>query len=75
MSTELASIPKNAKERIVVSDAEYNGIELVDIRVYFQADDGEWHPTKKGVSLRWALFGELLAALNGIERPKAGGRI
>ena len=34
-----------------VSKNEFRGNEYIDIRKYYQADDGEWRPTKKGISL------------------------
>ena len=34
-----------------VSVSEYGGNRSVDIRRFFQLPTGNWHPTKKGVSL------------------------
>jgi len=31
----------------------------VDIRIYYKGDDGEFHPSKKGVTLSVELFPEL----------------
>ena len=44
---------------------EYKGKKYIDIRTYFEADDGEYKPTKKGVTLSIDLYNELK---EGIER-------
>ena len=35
-----------------MSPSEFKGKPLVDIRVYYRTDDGDWLPTKKGITLR-----------------------
>jgi hypothetical protein len=47
----IAEIGKNAIERVRVRLTEYAGHRLVDARVYFEGDNGEWVPTKKGLAL------------------------
>ena len=47
----IAEIQKNLKERIRVSIEEYRGHKFIDLRVYFEAENGEWKPTKKGIAL------------------------
>lgn len=36
---------------IRIAATSYKGIPRLDIRKYFQADDGEMRPTRKGISL------------------------
>jgi len=54
----IGTIPKNALEQIRFSIGEFKGYRLLDIRVHFVADDGEPHPTKKGISINLDLFDE-----------------
>jgi len=42
---------KNPTEEVRVSLTSYRGHDLVDIRVFFQDEQGEWRPTQTGVSL------------------------
>jgi hypothetical protein len=47
----VGEITKNSNEKIRVNLAEYRGYKFIDIRVYFEDDNGEWKPTKKGVTV------------------------
>ncbi len=47
----IGEIPKNSTERIRVSIAEYKGYTFLDVRVYYEDDNGEWRPTKKGITV------------------------
>lgn len=47
----ICEVEKNMKERIRVSIERYRGSTFCDIRVYFEAENGEWRPTRKGISL------------------------
>lgn len=47
----VASWPKNAREHVRVSLGAFNGRRIVDIRAYFDGEDGRPHPTKKGIAL------------------------
>ncbi len=68
MSKFLGVVEKNSRERIEVRAAEYEGHQYIDIRTYWRAkDDGEWKPSKKGVTLRPELVGELIAVLKKAE--------
>lgn len=61
----LATFPRKANERLVVSWREYNGHHFADVRVHFRADDGEWRPTKSGATVKIA---ELFNFADAIER-------
>jgi hypothetical protein len=47
----ITEVEKNSRERIRIALVEYHGHMLCDCRVYFEDDQGEWRPTKKGISL------------------------
>ena len=77
MEALVARIAKNPTEEVRVSLTSYRGHDLVDIRVFFQDEQGEWRPTKRGVSLSVDSFAELREAIVKAEemlnaRPAAG---
>lgn len=45
-------IPKSRTEEIRVTLDEFKGQTLVNIRVWFEAEDGEKRPGKQGIALR-----------------------
>jgi len=66
----IADLPKNAAETIRVRRTTFNGIELLDARVWtvpaVPGDEGK--PTKKGLCLRpetWAELVEVIARETG----------
>ena len=46
----MKEIRKNKSEVIRIQLKEYEGHKLVDIRVWYEDENGEYKPTKKGVS-------------------------
>lgn len=68
MSEVIAKLPKNARETIFLSLSEFKGRHLVDIRVHVPGnEDGEWVPTRKGVSLAVGLYPQFKQALTELE--------
>jgi len=63
----MAVIKKNTKEQIRIEQTEFKGHDLVTIRVYYEDDEGKWWPTKKGITFRQELLGEIIRALKEIE--------
>lgn len=47
----IGEINKNSTEKIRVTLSEYKGYTFLDVRVYYEDDSGEWHPTKKGIAI------------------------
>ena len=68
---------KNALEKVVCQFREYKRNKLIDLRVFYDAGDGDWRPTPKGISLRRELIPELKLALDKAaeewERELPGG--
>lgn len=58
---------KNALEEIRVSLNVFRGKEYIDIRIFYKGDDGEYHPSKKGVTLSPDLLSDLQEALKKLE--------
>ena len=64
MSRLLGTVDKNSREQIQVRAAEYEGHPYIDIRTYWRnGEDDDWKPSKKGVTLKPELVGELIAVL------------
>lgn len=59
---EVGMIEKG-KDRIIVSQKEFKGKEYVDIRVYFENAEGDWIPTKKGISISYDNVDEIITIL------------
>ncbi|GJE29127.1 transcriptional coactivator p15/PC4 family protein [Methylobacterium organophilum] len=70
----VAVIAKNAVEEVRVALTEFNGHELVDVRIYasFDDSDAERRPTKKGISLKREKLPELIQGLEQALREGEG---
>jgi len=73
MTRELiGTIEKNEIEQVQVALDEFNGVPLIDVRVFTQyRTTGEMGPTKKGVSLKIAL---LLGPIEALQKAEAAAR-
>ncbi|UWR30166.1 transcriptional coactivator p15/PC4 family protein [Sulfitobacter sp. W002] len=60
----MADIIKNSREVIRVTRGEFKGHDMVNVRVFFDAGEGEMKPGKQGVAFRAALLPDVLDALN-----------
>ena len=61
--TDIATIKKNAREELRVTLENYNSHDLLNLRIWFQAEDGTMRPGKQGLALRVHLIPELLEAI------------
>ena len=57
------TFPKNPLEEVRASITVFKGKQYVDLRIYYKGDDGEFHPSKKGLTLSLDLFTELEQAV------------
>ncbi|MGD0231653.1 MAG: transcriptional coactivator p15/PC4 family protein [Syntrophorhabdales bacterium] len=48
----IGEIERGETEVLRISTEEYKGRKYVDLRIYFENNDGEWKPTKKGVTVQ-----------------------
>ncbi|MBM4275296.1 MAG: transcriptional regulator [Deltaproteobacteria bacterium] len=68
MSQVISRVTKNAREVIFLSLSEFKGRRLIDIRVHVPGDqEGEWVPTRKGISLALGLYPAFKEALGELE--------
>lgn len=65
--TAIATIKKNSREEVRVSLDEFRGHHLVNVRVFYDAGDGEMKPGKQGIAVKVELLPELLSALVAAE--------
>lgn len=61
----IAEVAKNQSEILRVQRTRFNGVDLLDVRVWTvpQVPGGESRPTKKGLTLRPETWAELVAVL------------
>lgn len=59
----MTDIKRNDTEIVRVSKREYKGHEFIDLRIYYQDDEGDYKPTKKGITINPKLVDELIDAL------------
>ena len=68
MSQVISRVPKNAREVLFLSLSEFKGHRLIDFRVHVPGDqEGDWVPTRKGVSLAVGLYPAFKEALVQLE--------
>lgn len=59
----IAEFERGEGQKIVVRRTRFRGKEYLDLRQFFLGDQGQWLPTKKGVSLPWEMREALIEAL------------
>lgn len=64
----IASIPKNRRETIRIEISEFKGQRLIGLRVWWAGEDGEQHPSSKGLSTSIKNLPALARALAEAER-------
>ncbi len=59
----MKEIQKNALERIRIEKGEYKGNDVITMWVFYQGKDGQWRPTKKGLSFGAKILPDLVKAM------------
>ena len=74
MSKQVRELPKNSRESIKFSLAEFKGHKFIDMRVFVKEDGKDPVPTKKGLAVPPTLWPQFKAALAQLEEAmiKAG---
>ena len=67
MSEFIAEMEKGWNEKIVFGLSEFKGKKYADLRIYYEDDEGEWKPTKKGVTVALDRFYEFKENLGKLE--------
>ena len=63
---------KNAQEIVYIGLTEYRGHPLIDIRSYYEAADGDFRPTPKGIMFSQDALPELEKAVERLRAAIAG---
>lgn len=64
MDKELAAFKKNDREQVKILVSDFRGRRILNIRVFYVDQSGEWLPSKKGLALAVEKLPVLLAALH-----------
>jgi hypothetical protein len=64
----VSSFKRNPTEEVRAGIKEFKGRKYIDIRIYYIDDQGEWKPTRKGISLATDFMPELKEAVEAIEK-------
>jgi hypothetical protein len=62
-SRAVAVLPKNSREEVRVTVDEFHGHRLVNVRVWFIAEDGTLRPGKQGIAVRLDMAADLARAI------------
>jgi hypothetical protein len=58
MEKIIGEIERSETEKVIVQVKEFKGRTYVDFRIHYLADEDEWRPTQKGVTVAPALWEE-----------------
>jgi hypothetical protein len=67
MDKLISKFRKNTFEEIQISAREFQGRQLVDIRIFVGPRGQETKPTKKGIAIPIELYGEFGKAIDNLE--------
>jgi hypothetical protein len=73
-SEVIAKFEKNSREEVWVSIDDFRGRKIINIRVHYRSESGQWLPGKQGVALSVERYRDLAEAILQLgERLKAEG--
>ena len=56
----IGEIERSETETLRIENSNYKGRDFVSVRIYYLADNGEWRPTKKGITVKPDQIDELI---------------
>ncbi len=69
----VARLRKNEVEEVVIAVRNFEGSDFVDIRTFFGARGQETKPTRKGVTIPLAMYGEFRRSIGLLDTVMAEG--
>ena len=54
---------KNSYEIVRVERSEYRGFDVIGVRIFTRDRDDKWQPSKRGITIKYALLPKLIQAL------------
>lgn len=67
MPEAVAVVPKNSREELRIVLDQYQGVDIVNLRIWYASQDGEYRPSKAGFAMRVAKLPEVRQALQQAE--------
>jgi hypothetical protein len=61
----ISVIDKGLGSRVHVRLSRFREKDYLDIRNFYEGEDGEWLPTRKGIAIPVELYDDLMTALEG----------
>jgi hypothetical protein len=62
-SVLVAQFEKNSKEEVRITIDDFHGRKLINLRVYYRSESGQWLPGKQGLALNVDLYRDLADAV------------
>jgi hypothetical protein len=73
-SDVVAKFEKNSREEVWVSVDEFRGRKIINLRVHYRSETGDWLPGKQGVALSVDRYRDLAEAILKLgEKLRADG--
>jgi len=63
----IKTIDKGIGSRIHVRLSRFHDRDYLDIRNFYETEDGDWKPTRKGIAIPVELYRDLMSALKEAE--------
>ena len=67
MNEIIGEMEKGWNEKLIFSVSEFKGKKYANIRIYYEDDEGEWKPTKKGITVSLDTFAEFKENIETLE--------
>ena len=61
-------VRRNPSEELRFTKQTFKGHDRYDVRLWFRNDEGEWRPTKRGVSLHPEIMDEAANAISAMRK-------
>ena len=68
MNEVIGEMEKGWNEKLIFSVSEFKGKQYANIRIYYEDDEGEWKPTKKGITISPDTFIEFKENIEALEK-------
>jgi hypothetical protein len=68
----VGQVERNPTEVLRISTEEFKGRAYIDLRIYFEDGEGEWKPTKKGVTINPEKLEEVIGLLREAQEKLKG---
>lgn len=63
----IGTVQKNSREQIRIALSEFRGHHLANLRIWFEADDGDMRPGNKGLAFKLDKLPAVIEALQQLE--------